>query len=72
MLYNIIVLESSMPFYVTCECDMWQIMWQFVTVMLTFNPKSKNEKINRNKNKNEKRNRNNLSSLSSTLTNTRV
>jgi len=56
ILYNIIILEFSMFFYVTYDCvtvtaNMWQICNRFVTntcdVMLTSNLKSKIKKLNR-------------------------
>ena len=50
---DIIVLELSIVFCMTCDCvtDVWQFVTVIYNVTLTLNPKFKNKKINKNKNK---------------------
>jgi len=48
MLYSIIVLELSMSFYIICDHVTMTVIYD---IILTFNLKFKNTKINGNENK---------------------
>jgi len=51
MLYDVIILESSMPFCVICNCVTVTVVYD---ITLTFNLKFKIIKINGKENKNKK------------------